>query len=501
MPKFYMGIDIGTNETKGVLTDEAHEPLCSFAVAHTIDNPKPNFFEQDAEKIWWGDFCKVSRGLLKKSGVAAEQIAAVGASVMGCDCLPVDENCHPLRPAILYGIDARSQDEILELTELFGEEGVNARFGHPLCSDDVATKILWLKNKEPEIHQKAHKILTGSSYIGAKLTDNYVIDQFLAKAAFRPLYREDGSIDEEACGLFCKPSQLAECKTVTELAGVVTKKAAAETGLAPGTPVITGTGDSTAEAISVGIVETGDLMFQFGSSLFFYCCSDHMITDPRIHGGNFTVPDTFSVSGGTNAAGTLIRWLRDNFFQDFMSEEAMGGENAYAAMAKTLPPSAEGLIILPYFAGERSPINDPRAKGMIFGLTTEHKREHIYRAALEAVGFSVNQNLKLIEDVGLATKTITAVGGGTKNTEWMQLVADITGKEIRVPAVSIGACFGDALMAAMGVGDIESFAELKKIIRPGYCKTPNGELSEMYENKQKIYDELYTATKHLMYKL
>lgn len=500
--KYYLGIDTGTFETKGVLVDETFAVVETFAAKHGMENPQPNFFEHDAEAVWWHDFCVVSKGLLQKTGIDPKAIIGVGASVLGCDCLPVDENCKPLRKAILYGIDARSQKEIQWLTEYYGEEKVLELFGHPLCSDDVATKILWIKNNEPEIHKKAYKFLTGSSYITAKLTGNFVIDQFLAKAAFRPLYRDaDGGINPSECGLYCRPDQLAQTKEVTDLAGTVTAQAARETGLAEGTPVIVGTGDSTSEAVSVGIVEPGSVMFQFGSSLFFYYCADRPVNDPRIHSGNFTVPGTYSVSGGTNAAGTLTRWVRDVFYPDFLEAQEQGGKDAYQAMAETLPPSSEGLVILPYWAGERMPINDPKAKGLIFGLTLDHDRRHIYRAALEAIGCSMNQNVKLIEAVGLPVDSVTVVGGGTKNRAWMQIVSDILGKPIHVPAVTIGASYGDALMAAVGIGNLSNFSALKQVIRPGYIVSPDMAAHEAYLKTQSLYDRLYLANKDLMHEL
>lgn len=499
--KYYMGIDIGSFETKGILMNEAFEVTAASTAAHTMDNPAPNCFEHDAEGVWWHDFCTVSRALLEESGVSAAEIAGVGASVLGCDCLPVDSACRPLRKAILYGIDARSRGEMEWLTEYYGEEGVLKRFGHPICSDDVAAKILWIKNHEPEVYRRTHKFLTGSSYITAKLTGNYVVDQFLAKAAFRPLYRADGTVDEAECGLYCRPEQLCECRVVTELAGTVTSEAAAQTGLLAGTPVIVGTGDSTSEAVSVGIVEPGDVMFQFGSSLFFYYCSDREVTDPRVHGGNYTVPGTYSVSGGTNAAGTLTRWVRDNFFADLVAEQERGGREAYSAMMDYLPESSGGLVCLPYLAGERMPINDPDAKGVLFGLTLEHDRGHIYRAALEGVACSLSQNVRLMEEVGLPVSGITAVGGGTKNPAWMQIVADVSGKDVIVPEVTVGASYGDALMAALGTGALHSFAELKSVIRPGRVYRPDAGRHRAYSTLREVYDALYPATRELMHRL
>lgn len=364
MAKYYLGVDVGTFETKGVLIDEKFQVVAETGAKHGMENPKPNYFEQDAEEIWWKDFCIVSKGLIEKAGIRPEEIAAVGSDVLGCDCLPVDENCRPLRKAILYGIDARASEEIAFLNEHYGEERIRELFGHPLCSDDIAPKILWIKNNEPEVYAKTHKFLTGSSYIAAKLTGEYVIDQFLAKASFRPLYNDEAKIDEKECALFCRPDQMAEARFVHELAGHVTAKAAEETGLKEGTPVICGTGDSTSEAISVGITTPGKLMFQFGSSLFFYYCSDHLTYDHRIHGGDFTVPGTFSVSGGTNTAGTLTRWMRDTLYFDILEEQATSGREPYQVMMERvadIPAGSNGLSSA-LFAGSDAPSTMPRQR-------------------------------------------------------------------------------------------------------------------------------------------
>ena len=500
MAAYFMGIDIGSSETKGILMDESWKPIHTCTAQHVMENPAPHYFEHDAEGVWWHDFCAVSQALLAETGISPAEIAGGGASVLGCDCLPVDEHCRPLRKAILYGIDARCQGELEWLTEHFGEDGVIERFGHPVCSDDVAAKILWVKNHEPEVYAKTYKFLTGSSYITAKLTGNYVIDQFLAKAAFRPLYREDGSINEAECGLFCRPDQLCEPRVVTDLAGHVTAEAAKETGLLPGTPVIVGSGDSTSEAVSVGIVQPGDVMFQFGSSLFFYYCADHAVTDPRVHGGNYTVPGTYSVSGGTNAAGTLTRWVRDTFFFDLVEQEKAGGPNAFAAMTDYLPESSEGLICLPYLAGERMPINDPNAKGVLFGLTLNHDRGHIYRAALEGAACSLVQNVKLMESVGLPVDRITAVGGGTKNAAWMQIVADLLENPVCVPEVTVGASYGDALMAAIGTHAISHFDDLKSLIRTDRIYQPNPARQAECRKILELYTALYPATRELMHR-
>lgn len=503
-PKYFMGIDVGTSETKGLVIDENCRILCQASAKHGMEHPKPGYYEHDAEEVWWHDVCQVARELLEKTQIPPERIRALGTSTLGSDCLPVDKNCRPLRKAILYGIDARAQDEIRWLTDYYGPDRVQELFGRPICSGDVAAKILWIKNHEPDVYEKTYKFLTGSSYLVAKLTGEYVVDQFLGQASFRPLYREDGSIRAEECSLYCQPDQLAQAKPVHAIAGYVTPQVALETGLCPGTPVITGTGDSSAEAISTGVLGAGDMMLQFGSTLFLYYCSQFPIKDDRVRGNNFLIPGTFSLAGGTNTCGTLTQWYRDVLFPDYLEQERQGGESAFARMPmgiEDIPPGCGGLITLPYFEGERTPINDPNARGMIFGLNLSHTRKHLYRSALEAVGFSVRQHLEVLSDHRLPLNKLMAVGGGTKNPVWMQIVADIIGKPIQVAAVSVGAAYGDALMAALGVGLFQSFSQLGQVISTARTYVPDMEKHSQYEPYYQMYCQLYEQNKQLMHQL
>lgn len=501
---YFMGIDTGTNSSKGVLIDDEGNIIAEHATEHAMTNPAPGHYEHDADKDWWGDLCIISNALIEKSGVDPADIKAVGTSALGADCLPVDEECRPLRQAILYGIDARATDEMAELTEMYGEEQIKKWYGRPLCSSDVMPKILGIKNKEPEVYVKAHKFLTGSSFITAKLTGNYAVDRFLGLASFNPLYFHDGTPNPETCKPICRPDQLAEVKEANDIAGYVTEQASKDTGLAVGTPVIVGTDDSGAEAISTGVVAAGKMMIQFGSSIYMILGTEGLVDDDRLWREEFIVPGLCDISAGTNTAGSLTKWYRDTVFPDAMEIEKNGGPDAYQTMMQgvgEIPPGSDGLITLPYFAGERTPINDPKAKGFLFGLTLAHTRQHMYRSALEAVGYSVNQQLQIMMSHDVPIDHIFAVGGGVKNDLWMQIVADIIGKEISTPAITVGASFGDALMAASGIKHpgFESFASLTNFIKPGKTYVPNMENHEIYKKYQAVYDALYSATVDLMH--
>lgn len=497
--KYFIGIDIGTFSSKGVIINSKGEIIISSQTSHEMENPKQNYFEHDAEKVWWYDFCKISNELLNKSKIDKTKISGVGASTLGADCLPVDKKCNPLRKAILYGIDARCQAEIDEITQVYGNEKIDKLFGRPVCSGDVVAKILWIKNNEPEIYKNTYKFLTGSSYITAKLTDNYIIDSFLGIASFRPLYYTDGNINNDICKDFCLPEQLAQGKIVTEIAGYVTLKAEFETGIPAGTPVITGTGDSAAEAISVGVLEAGDMMIQLGSSVFIYLCTEQLIKDTRVRGNNFLIPETYSIAAGTNNCGTLLNWYKEQIFDIFTQEK--NGRNVFEFLMDgidKIPPGSDGLITLPYFAGERTPINNPKAKGVLFGLTLNHTKKHLYRSMLESIGYSIGQHIDIFKENNLKLNKIMIAGGGTKNTQWMQMISNIINEPLYLMKESIGASYGDALMAGIGTGHFKNFKELKSIIKIEKIFYPDIKVHKKYRKYRKIYDNLYSKTKTLM---
>lgn len=505
--KYFMGIDTGTNSSKGVLIDQACNIVAAATAEHAMTNPGPGYYEHDADKDWWGDFCSISRRLIADSQVDPRDILAVGASALGADCLPVDRECRPLRKAILYGIDSRATREMADLTALYGEEQIKKWYGRPLCSSDVMPKILWIKNNEPQVYQQTHKFITASTFLTAKLTGEYVVDRFLGLASFNPLYNSDGTPNPQLCSPICRPDQLARIREANEIAGSVTAAAAAETGLAEGTPVITGTDDSGAEAISIGVVAPGKMMIQFGSSIYMILGTKELVDDDRLWREEFIVPGLCDISAGTNAAGSLTKWYRDTLFPDALSLEKEGGPAAYQTMMEgvdQIEPGSGGLVTLPYFAGERTPINDPLARGCLLGLTLAHTRAHLYRSALESVAYSVNQQIRLMEAHDhVEIEQIFAVGGGVQNPLWMQIVADVTGKEINTPLVTIGASFGDAMMAATAVKfpGFEDFAALTKFIKPGKTFYPDEKNHETYKKYQDVYDRLYPAVAGLMHAL
>ena len=500
-PSYYCGIDIGTYESKGVLIDGSAAVIAYHACPHSLEAPQPGYAEHDAEGVWWHDFCEITHNLLKKSGIAPSQIKAVGCSTIAPCCLPVDGNFKPLSKAMLYGVDVRAHEEILWLTERFGGDEILRRCGSPVSSQSAAAKVLWLKNHRREVYEAAEYFLTGTSYLVAKLTGNAVIDRYTA-AAWVPAYELDHfDWSKPMLEPICAPDRLARCAWTCDIAGGVTTEASKQTGLAAGTPVIVGTADAAAEAISAGALNPGSMMLMYGSSVFMIHVTDRLYMDKRLWSGPYLFPDTFAVTAGMSTAGTLTRWFRDQFAREFMETQKQTGMNAYDALAEEaqgIEPGSGGLIVLPYFSGERTPINDPKARGVFFGLNLTHTRGHLFNACMEGVGYGISQHFRAFKENQIKTDRIMAVGGGIKNAKWLQIVSDICGIAQEVPEVGVGAAYGDALLAALGVGRYRNPGEMTVAVRVHTASVPKHENAGIYAHMQSIYDRVYLQTKDLM---
>jgi xylulokinase len=494
-----LGIDIGTYSSKGVLCTPDGDIVASHVVEHGISMPRPGWVEQDADAIWWHDTVAICRALISDDHPAHE-IAGVAVSAIGPCMLPVDENGTPLRPGVLYGIDTRAHGEIAELNAQFGEEALFDLGGMALTSQAVGPKILWLKNHEPDVYARTHRILTASSYLIHKLTGEYVIDKHTGAHANPLVDIETITYDDRFAEPIINLDRMPELRWSTEIAGVVTSMAAEETGLAPGTPVTVGAVDAAAEALSVGVTEPGDLMVMYGTTLFFILVTDRPIPDERMWATGYVLPGRYNIAGGMATSGAITRWFRDEFGAAEMAAEAHGGPNAYASLADAagkIRAGSDGLICLPYFSGERTPIQDPDARGVIAGLTLAHTRAHLYRAILEGTAYGVRHNVETFREMGAAPKRLVAVGGGANNRLWLQIVSDVTGEEQMVPERTVGASYGDAMLAGLATGLVPDVETLKtQWVKVAEVIGPAPEASAVYDQYYRVYRDLYEHSKN-----
>jgi xylulokinase len=505
MGRYLLGVDIGTYESKGTLTTVEGQVVAVRVRPHNLVIPKQGWAEHDAETVWWGDFCLIVRGLLQESGINPNDILAVGCSAIGPDVVPIDQNGRALRPAILYGIDTRATAEIDALEKQFGRENIFKQCGNYLSAQSAGPKILWLKKHEPEIYQRAYKIVTGATFLVGRLTGRYLIDYYTAAAGFTPLYATaTGDWFEALCQSVIDLEKLPELAWSADIAGTVTTEAAAQTGLIAGTPVTVGTCDAAAEAVSVGVVSPGQLMLMYGSTAFLIAVIDRPLIDERLWAAPYLFPNTHCLTAGMSTTGSLTRWFRDNVAPDLVEVEKKTGDNAYAVLAEQaarVTPGSDGLLVLPYFSGERTPINDPRARGVIFGLTLSHTRTQIYRAILEGIGHGIKHHLDILQEISVSPESIVAVGGGTKNPLWLQIVSDICGQAQQIPAVTFGASYGDAFLAGLGIGVFSTYQDIGGWVKNSHEIQPNPVSTAKYQKYHELYLQLYHQTEKIMHTL
>lgn len=485
-----LGIDIGTYETKGVLVAHDGTITASASRPHKMIVPRPGWAEHRAEEDWWGDFVHVTRALLAQSGLDPREIKAVAASAIGPCMLPVDAEGAPLMNGVLYGVDTRATAQIAELNAAIGAERILATCGNALTSQSTGPKILWLKETHPEIFVRTAKILTSTSYLTWKLTGCHVIDHYTAPN-LAPLYdvtRQDWSAE---LANFLPLDMLPELMWSTEIAGHITAEAALETGLAEGTPVTCGTIDAAAEAVSVGVAAPSEMMLMYGSTIFIIQVTENPVRDPRLWYAPWLFPGRHASMAGLATSGTLTHWFRDQLARetDFAT---LAGEAAQS------PKGAKGLLCLPYFSGERTPIHDPQAKGAFFGLDLTHTRGDLFRAVLEGVAMGTAHVFDCCREVGAPPRTIRAVGGGTRNAVWLQATSDLAGEVQEICDKTMGAAYGDAFLAALAIGvvkegDIARWNPVVSRVTP--------EVVPAYARQYPLWKALYAQTKDIAHAL
>ena len=491
---YTLGVDIGTFETKGVLVDAVGRIVAQATRSHKMLVPQSGWAEHRAKEDWWGDFVFVTKALLKDSQVKSEDVEAVACSAIGPCMLPIDAAGEPLMNGVLYGVDTRSAAQIEELTNRIGAEAIMACCGNALTSQSVGPKILWLKQERPEVYAQTAKVLSATPYVTWKLTGEYVIDHYTA-ANFSPLYDVNrlAWTDELAADIL-PLNRLPRLAWSTEIAGHVTAAAAAETGLAVGTPVTVGTIDAAAEAVSVGVRDPGEMMMMYGSTIFIIQLTAAPVRDPRMWYAPWLYPGQHASMAGLATSGTLTHWFRDQFAREL-------GEGAFAVLAAEAadsPKGAKGLLCLPYFSGERTPIHDPGAVGAFFGLNLTHQRGDLYRAVLEGIASGTAHVMEVCRELEAEPVRVLAVGGGTKNAVWMQATSDLGGVPQILAEKTIGASYGDAFLAAVAVGrvlpeEISAWNPAARVVQPAF--------EAVYARQYPLWKRLYSQTRDIAHEL
>lgn len=508
MGRYLVGCDVGTGGTKAVVMADDGAVLGSHYIEYplvttkTADDAYPGAkAEQDPQ--WYWDAAAATIGeSVRQSNVAAKDIKCVSISALAPACILVDKDLRPLQQAHIW-MDRRATAECDWLRQRIGEDRVFELTANRIDPYFAAAKLLWEKNNRPDLYKQTYKLQTAADYPRMKLTGKAITDYSNASLigiAFDIAERTWDTALIEEIGL--DPDKFPEARACDEVIGEVTAEAARETGLARGTPVVAGTVDTNASWIAAGAVEAGSTQLNIGTAgVIGFVHDEPIFTRDMITIIHAAYPRSlYTTQAALVSSGALIRYFRDHFAQVETAAEAMSGVSAYDLMnrqADRVAPGCNGLVVLPYFMGERTPVWDPYARGMALGLSLDHGRGHFIRALMEGAAYGWRHNFEIMRGSGLRMDLPLVLSeGGAKSAVWRRIVSDVLGVECAYAYASKGAPVGNAVIAGVGVGVFKDCSVAKEWLELGEPITPIPENVDRYNKLYAVFRDLYPGLKH-----
>ena len=496
MEHWFLGIDIGTSGVKLLLLDSETGRKHSISSTYPTYTPHAGWAQQDPER-WWKSICEVLPALLQDAGIQPKEIAAIGVDGVSWTPVCLDAAGQVLCNAPIW-YDTRAEEQCVHLRECGLEERFYANNGNPVQPYYTLPKVLWIKKYLPDIFSKTRKILTSNGYIVYKLTGAFTHDNCQAYGWGFYQLEKDAWDTDLAETLEIDPSLLPQLCGCTQIAGTVTPHAAVETGLAVGTPVIAGGLDAACGALGAGVVTPGSVHEQSGSAGGMSICLDQYLPAKGLIYSRHVVPELQLLQGGTVGGGGLARWLVNVLYPaNVNSENAL---DELTAAAEISPPGANGLIFLPYMAGERSPIWNPEAKGVFFGLDYSKTRGDMARAVLEGAAYALRHNLETAGSALPEESLLRAVGGAARSSLWMQIKADVTGHPICAVSDGEATGLGCAMLAGAGCGLYPNLKDaVKELVSQDPAYVPDARNKMVYDERYASYHELYLHLEGMMH--
>lgn len=487
-----LGIDIGTTSTIAVLVRLPGEALAVASRPVTLHSPRPGWSEEVPAE-WWSNVCALTRELIETSGIDPAEIAAVGTTGMLPAVVLLGAAGEVLRPSIQQS-DGRCGTEVEELRREIDEAAFIRRAGNGVNQQLVAAKLRWIERHEPDVFGRIATVFGSYDYVNFRLTGERRIEQNWAlEAGFVDLATH--KLADDLIAHAHVPRAAVPAKALSqEIIGAISAAAAAETGLAAGTPVVGGAADMIASALAAGVTEPGDVLLKFGGSVDILVATDRVQPDPRLYLDYHLVPGLFMPNGCMSTGGSALNWFARTFAGGEVAAAAKAGLTIHQhldRLAADRPAGAEGLTIVPYFLGEKTPVHDADARGIIDGLTLSHDLGHLWRALLESYAFALLHHLEVLRDMGHEPKRFLASDGGSQSALWMQIVADVIGARVETLAGHPGSCLGAAWTAAIGAGLVTDWNGLKAFVSPGRSFAPDGATAAAYRRGYSRYRDLY----------
>jgi len=506
---YLIGTDIGTTGTKTVILDEKGNLLSKASKTYKVNTPKASWAEQDAD-VWVDAFIQSLKESVEKANINPSEIAGVSLSgLYGGAGVPVDKDMNPLYPCLIW-MDRRASKETQWVKENVSQDKLFEITGNYVDSYFGFTKIMWIKNNLPDVWKNTYKFVSPKDYVIYKLTGELSTDYSSAGNLGGVFDIRTKNWSEEMGKILGIPIDKLPEKILRskDIAGYLNKDMAELTGLKEGTPIISGGIDAPMAQLSAGVLNEGEHVFMAGTSTCWgTLLYDKKPSTPQLVNYPYVVDEDHLLYtfGGSATTGALVNWFIDEFGQ---MEKTFGEQSGYSPYellemkAKKVLLGSEGLLALPYFMGERSPIWDPDARGVIFGITLYHKKPHIYRALMESAAFSLRHNMQTAKESGIKLNPDCWIVGGVANSDlWTKIFADVTGYNMIKLSDNIEAPLGDAFLVGLGTGIFIKPEEIKNWIKIETTVNTNKDNFDKYEEYYKLFLELYNNTKEIMHKI
>ncbi len=500
MGRYLVGCDIGTSATKSVIINEAGEILGNKTIDYpTLTNSKG--WAEHEPATYWETTAATMKEAIRQSGVDPADIKGVSVSAHSPACILIDEDLNPLQLSHFW-MDRRGTAETEYIKEKIGEDRVFDVSGNPVDPYYATVKLLWEKNNRPELYGKAISFQTAADYPRLMLTGKLATDYSNASLigiAFDIVNKKWDEAMLEELGL--DPAKFPKLYACDDIVGEVTTAAAEATGLRAGTPVIAGTVDCNAAWVAGGAIDDGDISLVMGSAGVMGIVhkqpkfTKDLIT--IVHASNSK--DTYTTLAAICGCGSALRYYKEKFadIEGIVAEQL--GENTYTYLcerAGKIPVGSEGLITLPYFMGERTPIWNPKARGVMYGMSYAHTKDHMLRSFLEGAALALKHNFELIKRTGISMKLPMVMGeGGAQSPIWRQIVCDCIGVPGDYMSASMGAPVGDAIMAGVATGVFKDYNVVKDWVSASDTTYPIEKNQKIYDDLYKIYRSLYEEVK------
>ena len=466
---------------------EDHEPFAS---------PRTGWAEQDP-RDWWRACGSAVRKALHSSKLAAGEIVCVGFSGQMHGAVLLDSHDEVVRSAIIW-CDQRSEAQSNELADLFGRDVLIRLTCNPPLTNFTLTKLLWVRENEPENWARAAHVMLPKDYVRFRLTGERAIDVADASGTLLLDVTNRRWSTEVLSKAGIGKHLLPILYESSQVCGKVSAVGAEATGLRVGTPVVAGAGDQAAGAVGMGIARGGAVSATIGTSGVVFAATDRPALDRqgRLHTFCHAIPGRWHVMGVTQAAGLSLRWFRDRFGVASGGKTDAGRDpyDLLADEASSAPAGSEGAFWLPYLMGERTPHLDPNARAALVGLTASHTRGHLIRAVMEGVAYSLKDTFTIFEEMDIPVTSIRLGGGGARSPLWRQIQADVYAHEVEIVAAEEGAAYGAAILAGVGAGAWKSVDEAcDSVVRVASRIAPDQADSKIMQRSYRSYRKLYPA--------